>query len=94
MSLDEHLGDVLVAVEDLEDVLLELRVAELVVQHVLELPAEGEGAPAEVGLEDLTDVHAARNAERVEHDVDRATVLQCTACPLPEGCGEMTPLLP
>ena len=33
-------------------------------------------APAEVRLEDLTDVHAARNAERVEHDVDRATVLR------------------
>ena len=52
------------------------RVAELVLEHVLELPAERERAPAEVGLEDLTDVHAARNAERVEHDVDRATVLQ------------------
>ena len=28
-------------------------------------------APAEVRLEDLTDVHAARNAERVQDDVDR-----------------------
>ena len=25
-------------------------------------------------LEDLTDVHSARHAERIEHDVDRATV--------------------
>src|SRR5262249_27404112 len=31
---------------------------------------------AEMGLEDLTDVHAARNAERVQHDVDRPTVLR------------------
>jgi hypothetical protein len=75
-QLREHLRDVLVAVEDLEDVLLDLRVAELVVQHVLELPAEREATPTEVGLEDLTDVHAARNAERVEHDVDRPAVLR------------------
>ena len=32
--------------------------------------------PAEVDLENLTDVHAARNAERVEHEVDRRAVLQ------------------
>ena len=43
----------------------------LLLEHVLELPAELARAPAEVGLEDLPDVHAARNAERVEHDVDR-----------------------
>ena len=48
----------------------------LLVQHVLKLPAERETTPTEVGLEDLTDVHAARNAERVQHDVDRATVLR------------------
>ena len=48
----------------------------LLVEHVLELPAERDAAPAEVDLEDLTDVHAARHAERVEHDVDRAAVLQ------------------
>src|SRR2546423_3929532 len=33
-------------------------------------------SPAEVRLEDLADVHAARDAERVEHDVDRAAVLE------------------
>ena len=32
--------------------------------------------PAEVGLEDLPDVHARRHAERVEHDVDRRAVLE------------------
>ena len=71
-SFVEHLREVLVAVEDLEDVLLDLRRApNLLLEHVLELPAELARAPAEVGLEDLTDVHAARHAERVEHDVDR-----------------------
>jgi hypothetical protein len=34
------------------------------------------GCPAEVRLEDLPDVHAARDAERVEHDVDRPAVLE------------------
>ena len=34
------------------------------------------GRPAEVGLEDLADVHPARHAERVEHDVDRSPVLE------------------
>ena len=34
------------------------------------------GGPAEVGLEDLADVHPARHAERVEHDVDRRPVLE------------------
>jgi hypothetical protein len=34
------------------------------------------GSPPEVRLEDLADVHAARHAERVEHDVDRRAVLE------------------
>ena len=33
------------------------------------------GEPAEVRLEDLADVHPARDTERVEHDVDRGAVL-------------------
>ena len=95
VSFDEHLRDVLVAVEDLEDVLLACCASlNLCVQHVLELPAERERAPTEVGLEDLTDVHAARNAERVEHDVDRATVLRVRHVLFRQGSGEMTPLLP
>ena len=32
--------------------------------------------PAEVRLEDLADVHPARHAERVQHDVDGAAVLE------------------
>src|SRR4051812_20069297 len=34
------------------------------------------GGPPEVGLHDLADVHAARDAERVEDDVDRRAVLE------------------
>ena len=34
------------------------------------------GRPPEVRLEDLADVHPARDAERVQHDVDRAPVLE------------------
>src|SRR4051812_2541821 len=41
----------------------------------VDLPA-GLGDPAEVRLEDLADVHAARNTERVEDDVDRRAVLE------------------
>ena len=33
------------------------------------------GQPAEVQLEDLADVHPARDTERVQHDVDRGAVL-------------------
>ena len=42
----------------------------------IDLPAERPRRPAEVALEDLPDVHTRRNAERVEHDVDRVAVLQ------------------
>src|SRR6516165_8571575 len=41
----------------------------------LDLPA-GLGHPPEVGLQDLADVHPARDAERVEHDVHRGAVLE------------------
>ena len=40
----------------------------------LGIEAEDPRRPPEVGLQDLPDVHAARHAERVEHDVDRPTV--------------------
>src|SRR6266550_88629 len=39
-----------------------------------DLDAERAGDPAEVRLEHLAKVHAARHAERVEHDVDRGAV--------------------
>ena len=40
----------------------------------LGLEAQHLGAPAEVGLEDLTHVHAAGDAQRIEHDVHRGAV--------------------
>ena len=43
---------------------------------VMRLEAERLRGPAEVGLEDLADVHAAGHAQRVEHDVDRRAVLE------------------
>ena len=42
--------------------------------HLLQLCAEQIAGPAEMRLEDLTDVHAARNAQRVQNDVDRLSV--------------------
>src|SRR5471030_1327940 len=45
-------------------------------QHVADLLAETRRGPAEMGFEDLTDVHARRHAERVQHDVDRAALLE------------------
>ena len=42
----------------------------------LGVEAEQLRGPPEVGLEDLSDVHSARHAERVEHDVDRPAVGQ------------------
>src|SRR5229473_298461 len=41
-----------------------------------DLDAERGGDPPKVGLQDLAQVHAARHAERVEHDVDRGAVGQ------------------
>ena len=38
-------------------------------------PPDALGSPAQVRLEDLTDVHTRGHAQRIEHDVDRRTVL-------------------
>ncbi len=45
-------------------------------QQVADLAAEAGAGPAEVGLEDLADVHPRRHAQRIEHDVDRGAVFQ------------------
>src|SRR5581483_8778565 len=37
---------------------------------------EHRGGPSEMGLHDLPEIHARRDAERVEHDVDRRAVLE------------------
>src|SRR6185437_2452432 len=46
------------------------------VEQIADLPAEARRGPTEMGLEDLTDIHAARHAERIEHDVDMRAVLE------------------
>ena len=61
--LDVLAGDVLAALVD-------------AVEHLLDLLAEAARGPAEVGLEDLPDVHPDRHAERVEHDVGMGPVLE------------------
>ena len=45
-------------------------------EHLADAPAEPGRGPAEMRLEDLADIHAARHAERVQHDVDRRAVLE------------------
>src|SRR4051812_18640109 len=57
------------------------RLADLALRRAVEdgrrgLVAHRPERPAEVRLEDLADVHAARHAERVEQDVDRGAVRQ------------------
>ena len=43
-------------------------------QHLADAQADALGRPAQVGLEDLADVHPRRNAQRVQHDVGRRAV--------------------
>src|SRR5690606_41285394 len=55
--------------------------ADLILRSALEhrrlrLEAELLARPAQRSLEDLTDVHAARHAERIQHDVDRRSIRQ------------------
>ncbi len=46
------------------------------IDRLSDLEAQAGASPAEMGLEDLTDVHPARHAQRIEHDVDRRAVLE------------------
>src|SRR5688572_10847853 len=62
-----------VVVDALQE-LAQLRHRLLRLEHLADLGAEAARGPAEVGLEDLADVHARGHAERVQHDVDRAAV--------------------
>ncbi len=84
----------LVARIDGLQVLLDLGARPLLLDHPLQLAAELEGAPPEVDLEDLTDVHAARHAERVQDD-DRPALPSCRYGMSSSGRMRlMTPLLP
>src|SRR5450756_2897657 len=53
---------------------LDLRLHRAVEHRRREVETECARGPAEVRLENLTDVHARRNAERIEDDLDRATI--------------------
>ena len=68
-------SDPLVAVDLLELLAQHLRARGLVHQ-VADPLAEAVRRPTQVGLEDLSDVHARRHAERIQADVDRAAVGQ------------------
>src|SRR6202165_2550567 len=48
--------------------------ADFLAEQALEAVAELLGGPAEVRLENLSDVHTRRNAERIENDLDRSAV--------------------
>ena len=43
-------------------------------EHLADLEAQALRRPAQVGFQHLTDVHARRHAQRIQHDVDRRTV--------------------
>ncbi len=55
---------------------LDVRVRRAVEDRRDRPPAERRRRPAEVRLQHLADVHARRHADRVEHDLDVATVVQ------------------
>src|SRR5437899_3438225 len=88
-GLARQLDDVLVGerIEEIADLLGGVELLQLLAQRLdvrpavllellLDLTAELARRPAEVGLEDLPYVHAARHAEGIEHDVDRRPVRQ------------------
>src|SRR5580692_5765306 len=72
----ERLDGLILAV-DLPQQLLErlgIALAVIEVDGIADLDAEAGAGPTKMGLQDLADIHAARHAERVEHDVDLRAV--------------------
>src|SRR5690606_24863667 len=61
-------------VVDLVEELAQLGDLALLFEHAVDLLAQALGRQAQVGFEDLPDVHTRRYAQRVQHDVDRSTV--------------------
>ena len=76
LVLAQRLDGLVVAVDLLQHLLERLGVVLGVVgvDRLADLETEAGAGPAEMRLEDLPDVHAARHAERIEHDVDRRAV--------------------
>src|SRR5437764_2409131 len=66
------------AIDLLERVLQRLEVlpGQIGVDRLADALAEARARPAEMRLQDLADIHPARYAQRVEHDVDRRAVRQ------------------
>ena len=72
-------GDrLVVAIDRLEQVFQRLHLVGRVVgvERLADLAAQATARPAKVRLQNLADVHAARHAERVQHDVDRGAVVE------------------
>src|SRR5262245_43319406 len=67
-----------VAIDALEHLLERLRLVALTIglERLADPAAQAAARPAEMGLENLAHIHAARHAERIEHDVDRGPVLK------------------
>ena len=74
--LVQRLDGLVLAVDLAQQLLERLRIVLAVVEvdRMPDLQAEAGAGPAEMGLQDLADIHAARHAERIEHDVDRRAV--------------------
>src|SRR5262249_53561282 len=76
LVLAQRLDGLLVAVDLFQHVLerTQVALAAVGVDRLADLEPKTGASPAEVRLEDLPDIHAARHAERIEHDVDRRAV--------------------
>src|SRR5215470_9393704 len=76
--LVQGLDRLFIAVDLFQGVAQRLEVPAVVigVDRLADAMAEAGAGPAQMGLEDLADIHAARHAERVEHDVDLLAVGQ------------------
>src|SRR6187431_1733456 len=74
----KRLDGFVVAIDLLEHVLERTRVVlEIVrINRLPDLEAQAGASPAEVGLQNLADVHAARHTQWIEHDVDLRAVLE------------------
>src|SRR5437868_2150730 len=79
--LAERLDGLVVAVHLLEHLLERLGVALAVpgvvgIDRLADLQAEAGARPPEVSFENLPDVHPARNAERIEHDISMRSIFE------------------
>src|SRR5216684_3168640 len=74
--LVQGLDGLFIAIDLLQGVAQGLEIPAVVigVDRLADAMAEAGAGPAQVGLKDLADVHAARHAERVEHNVDLLAV--------------------